>query len=284
MKTKRQKTFVMKKSVFLFPILLVLLSACGAPRPSVSVSTSPAYPCRGEDVTFYYELSNIDRIEVIDNNGIVLHQGSNRNGNFVIPNITESMLPLKAKGWVGDESRTKTIGPRSSDDFILRIIDDETETETYELTTKITNTTSEETGAQECCSWTYAGMDENCEQWYPVLAIYETLKGKSDIIPPASFSGRARVVKIHNKSDYELVIKRSGRSYTVDPRRTIDISSHDVRPGGMWIAEFVEPLDYFVGYWVDVPKIETRCTAGFISIPIRPDRQIEIAFTLICDI
>ena len=274
----------MKKYFLLFSIFFLLLIACDSSnKPSLCFSVSPSYPCLGEEVTFRYDCYNTNRIEVIDNNGnVLLPASSGNNGEIVIEGLTESMLPLKVTGGRGNGRITKTVGPRNNDDIILKIIDDEIQTANYELRRKTSAMRVEKTGLKECYSWTYSGSDSTCEQWYPVVAVYETVKEKYDIIYHSDFSLRARVMKIHNKTKYDLKIKKDTSTFTVQSMGTKDISNHHITPGGGWTAEFVEPLTDFNGYYWAVPT-PIRTNLEVIDSEVIIDRKIEIAFTLNCN-
>jgi hypothetical protein len=84
----------------------------GLPRPEVkSVEFYPKHFCSGDELTFDWELTGIDRIELLDKDGRVLYYVDNppNKGSGTSPKIYADMTPLYVRAHVGDKSNKKEV-------------------------------------------------------------------------------------------------------------------------------------------------------------------------------
>jgi hypothetical protein len=272
----------MYRKLLIVLVFAIFVLGCTS-QPKVNIEITPRYPCQGETVTFSFTSRNIDRIKVTDNEGNVLKDTTQSSGVISIANIREALLPITAKGWQGEESRTKRIPPAIP--FSIIGMENATTADPIDVDDRILSSTEEiDTGETIGCNCTYTGSTETCEKWLPVVEVYYIYKGQRSEIPQNWFSSRVRVVKIKNPTNFVLSFFRNGDLIAnLYPNEEIDIDpSLGIRPWGTWEAIY-EPDNYhreFKGLLV----LGKPC-GGWLSVaPGTVRRNISVEFTLLCDL
>jgi hypothetical protein len=99
-------------------LLFILLTGCPAgiiggvfgPDPEVkSFDFHPMYFCSGDEITVTWDTQDIDKIELRTNSGEVKLSTVWPSGTLTTPPIDRSMLPLRVKAYVGDDSEEREV-------------------------------------------------------------------------------------------------------------------------------------------------------------------------------
>ncbi len=181
--------------------LFILLTGCPpgiiggifGPDPEVkSFDFHPMYFCSGDEITVTWDTRDIDKIELRTNSGEVKLSTVWPSGTLTTPPIDKNMLPLRVRGYVGDDYEEREV------DNLINI-DNPTWTASIP--------SDDEVSVPDSLRRVLAYNDEvmladGSRQVIPVYKLYLTYRGfywrKGDEGSIPSFSQKAKIDKIRN--------------------------------------------------------------------------------------
>jgi hypothetical protein len=226
-------------------ILCFLATGCARsgffwePDPKVNKAEFfPKHFCTGDLITFVWDTEDIDKIQLYTRTGDLKFTTTQPSGTATTPPISIEMLPLKVRGYVGDDYEERTVTGLINCDNPEWTID-------YISTMELMS--GSEPRYEPLYTEEYETEDGSVVD-VTVYRVWQRFEGYFWDIPSADFSPKTKIdiIKSYNDDRLKFTILETGESFTLSQSQQYNVQNH-VHPSIKLRGEYDSPIERPIG-------------------------------------